>query len=320
MSDKSGIAWTDASWNPVTGCTKVSAGCKHCYAEREWTRLAANPKSGVYHGRQFTDVACHPERLDQPLRWTKPRRIFVNAMADIFHESVPDAFIDRVFAVMALAPQHTFQVLTKRAERMREWFAPGYDNREHAVGQAMREIAASRGGDDAGLPEWPLANVWLGVSAEDQETADARIPVLLETPAATRWVSLEPLLGPVDLEKGLGPNPTAKIAWVVCGGESGPGARVFRVEWAREILRQCRAADVPFFMKQMGAAFNDGRFTLKLRHRAGADPSEWPEDLRVREYPLLMDDPMRRMARLTDGERQEILSNARMKRSLHVPD
>ena len=303
MSDKSGIAWTEASWNPVTGCTKVSAGCKHCYAEREWTRLAANPKSGVYHGRQFTDVACHSERLDQPLRWTKPRRIFVNAMADLFHESVPDAFIDQVFAVMALAPQHTFQVLTKRVERMREWFAPGYDNREHAVGQAMREIAASRGGDDAGLPEWPLPNVWLGVSAEDQEAAEARIPALLETPAAVRWVSLEPLLGPVDLGSWLGPDPATKIAWVVCGGESGPGARVFRVEWAREILRQCRGADVPFFMKQMGAAFNDGRFTLRLRHRAGADPAEWPEDLRVREYPDPARSPIQRP--LTDDERQE---------------
>ena len=346
MSDKSGIAWTEASWNPVTGCTKVSAGCKHCYAEREWTRLAANPQSGVYHGRQFTDVACHPERLDQPLRWTKPRRIFVNAMADLFHESVPDAFIDQVFAVMALAPQHTFQVLTKRAERMRGWFAPGYDNREHAVGHAMREIAASRGGDDAGLPEWPLANVWLGVSAEDQETAETRIPVLLETPAAVRWVSLEPLLGPVDLSSWLNPDATCEqcdtncpdcphhkavvidnpkdpgfpktqtLSWVVCGGESGPRARVFRAEWAREILQQCRAADVPFFMKQMGAAFNDGRFTVKLRHRAGADMGEWPEDLRVREYPLQMNDPMRRMARLTDGERQEILSNAKIRTSM----
>ena len=159
-----------------------------------------------------------------------------------------------------------------------------------------------------------------GVSAENQETADARIPVLLETPAAVRWVSLEPLMGPVDLEKWLGPNLTAKIAWVVCGGESGPGARVFRAEWAREILQQCRAADVPFFMKQMGAAFNDGRFTLRLRHRAGADPGEWPEDLRVREYPRQMNDTMRRMARLTDSERREILSNARIKGRLHVPD
>ena len=200
MSDKTGISWTDATWNPVTGCAKVSQGCKHCYAERDWARLSANPKAVSYYGRAFTDVACHEDRLDQPLRWQKPRMIFVNSMGDLFHESVPDAFIDRVFAVMALAEKHTFQVLTKRPERMMEWFAAGYDNREHAVGQAMREIAAARGFDNAGIPEWPLPNVWLGVSAEDQETADARIPLLMQTPATLRWVSAEPLLGPIDFE------------------------------------------------------------------------------------------------------------------------
>ncbi len=196
MSDKTGIAWTDATWNPVTGCSKVSQGCKNCYAEREWGRLSANPKAMAYYGRAFTDIACHEDRLDQPLRWKKPRMIFVNSMSDLFHEDVPDDFIDRVFAVMALAENHTFQVLTKRPERMLRWFDPGFDNREHAVGQAMREIAAARGGDDAGLPEWPLPNVWLGVSVEDHATADERIPLLLQAPAAVRWVSAEPLIGP----------------------------------------------------------------------------------------------------------------------------
>ena len=231
MSDKTGIAWTNATWNPITGCTKVSQGCKYCYAEREWGRLSANPKATTYHGRAFTDVACHPERLDQPLRWKKPRMIFVNSMSDLFHETVPDAFIDNVFAVMALSPRHIFQVLTKRPGRMRDWFAPGYDNREHEVGQAMREIAAARGSDDAGLPEWPLPNVWLGVSVEDQPSADARIPVLLQTPAAVRWVSAEPLLGPINLEEVpvgmLGPlrpyggsgSDTPRLDWVVAGGE-----------------------------------------------------------------------------------------------------
>ncbi len=199
MSDKTGIAWTNATWNPVTGCTKVSQGCKHCYAEREWARLSANPKATAYFGLAFTDVACHEDRLDQPLRWEKPRLIFVNSMSDLFHEAVPDDFIDKVFAVMALAEQHVFQVLTKRPERMWRWFDPEHDNREHAVGQAMREIAASRGSNDAGLPEWPLPNVWLGVSIEDQATADARIPLLLQTPAAVRWVSAEPLLGPIEI-------------------------------------------------------------------------------------------------------------------------
>ena len=324
MSDKSDIAWTDSTWNPVTGCTKVSAGCKHCYAEREWTRLSANPKASDYFDRIFTDVQAHIHRLDQPLRWRRPRRIFVNSMSDLFHDLVYPEFIDQVLAVMMLSPQHTFQVLTKRPERMRGYLAdPDLYSRVLTRANDIR----------FNYPQLHLENVpvdnpttgfarhiWWGVSVEDQEAADARIPILLETPAAVRWVSLEPLLGPVDLGIWLGPDPATKIAWVVCGGESGPGARVFRVEWAREILRQCRAADVPFFMKQMGAAFNDGRFTLRLRHRAGADPDEWPEDLRVREYPLLMDDPMRRMARLTDGERREILSNARIKGRLHVPE
>ncbi len=218
MSDKTGIAWTDASWNPVTGCTKVSQGCKHCYAEREWARLTANTKATAYYGRAFTDVACHEDRLDQPLRWSKPRMIFVNSMSDLFHEDVPDEFIDRVFAVMALAEKHTFQVLTKRPERMRRWFDVGHDNREHAVGQAMREIAASRGGDDAGLPEWPLPNVWLGVSIEDQTTADERIPLLLQTPATVRWVSAEPLLGAVDLERVAWPNKCGHRVDVLRGG------------------------------------------------------------------------------------------------------
>ncbi len=281
------IAWCDETWNPVTGCTKVSAGCKHCYAEREWARLSANPQSAIYHERKFTDIACHPERLGQPLRWTRPRRIFVNAMADLFHEDVPDAFIDKVFAIMGLSfvlrKGHVFQVLTKRSARMLAYFAD--QDTIWRVTRAMREAYPAGLAGENSPPWWPLPNVWMGVSAEDQKTADERIPVLLGTPAAVRWVSLEPLLGPVDLKKVLGPDPAIKLDWVVCGGESGPGARVFRAEWAREILRQCRAADVPLFMKQMGAAFNDGRFTLKLRQRAGADPAEWPEDLRVREYP-----------------------------------
>ncbi|MBU2773369.1 phage Gp37/Gp68 family protein [Acidithiobacillus ferrooxidans] len=218
MSDKTGIAWTDATWNPVTGCSKVSQGCKNCYAEREWGRLSANPKATAYYGRSFSDVACHEDRLDQPLRWEKPRMIFLNSMSDLFHEDVPDAFIDRVFAVMALAKRHTFQVLTKRPERMLRWFDLGFDNREHAVGQAMREIAAARGGDDAGLPEWPLPNVWLGVSVEDQTTADERIPLLLQTPAAVRWVSAEPLLNFIDLERVAWPNKCGHRVDVLRGG------------------------------------------------------------------------------------------------------
>ena len=317
MSDKTGIAWTNATWNPVTGCTKVSQGCKHCYAEREWGRLSANQTATAYYGRTFTDVACHEDRLDQPLRRKKPRMIFVNSMSDLFHEDVPDTFIDRVFAVMALAEKHTFQVLTKRPERMLRWFDPGFDNREHAVGQAMREIGAARGGEDAGLPEWPLPNVWLGVSVEDQATADERIPPLLQTPAAVRWVSAEPILGRIDLEHVQLDEDTYynaltgdslmlsrtiipmenTLSWVVCGGESGNSARALDAHHLRPLIKQCQKAGTPVFVKQLGYRFMDldnvfygaGVPTTdnarRLTHRAGANMDEWPEDLRVREWP-----------------------------------
>ena len=313
MSDKTGIAWTDATWNPVTGCSKVSQGCKHCYAEREWARLSANPKATAYYGRAFTDVACHEDRLDQPLRWSKPRMIFVNSMSDLFHEDVPDEFIDRVFAVMALAEKHTFQVLTKRPARMLRWFDPGHDNREHAVGEAMREIAAARGSDDAGLPEWPLPNVWLGVSVEDQITADERIPLLLQAPTAVRWVSAEPLLERVEIGFAMPWRVTGAaygqtLDWVVCGGESGgPKARPMHIEWVNKLRLDCEKAGVPFFMKQLGAAFVDEKngiagaglkvdpdvacmVSRRLRDHAGADMAEWPEYLRVREWPAAVND------------------------------
>lgn len=177
MSDKTKIEWTDATWNPVTGCTKVSQGCKHCYAEREWPRLTKLVPA--YAGRDFTEVRTHADRLDQPLHWKRPRRVFVNSMSDLFHQDVPDEFIRAVFAVMAQAKQHTFQVLTKRSERMREILT-----RWHRDGLTLRE------GCGAVLP-----NVWLGVSIEDQPSADERIIELLKTPAAVRWISAEPLLG-----------------------------------------------------------------------------------------------------------------------------
>ncbi|CDQ10581.1 Phage Gp37Gp68 family protein [Acidithiobacillus ferrivorans] len=307
MSDKTGIAWTDASWNPVTGCTKVSQGCKHCYAEREWARLSANPKATTYYGRAFTDVACHEDRLDQPLRWSKPRMIFVNSMSDLFHEDVPDAFIDKVFAVMALAEKHVFQVLTKRPERMFAYLTT--KNREDIIGEKAMPTVSK---DDFGILEWPLPNVWLGVSVEDQAAADARIPLLLQTPAAVRWVSAEPLLERVELSfamawKRTGPAWKQTLDWVVCGGESGPKSRVMEAEWVRAMRDQCVAANVPFFMKQLGAAFvgPDDGFGLfgttapytsaktyafgRLKDRAGANMDEWPEDLRVREWPRLAD-------------------------------
>lgn len=249
MGDKSNIEWTDATWNPVTGCTKVSAGCKHCYAEREWARLVHLP---AYITRAFSDVACHPERLNQPLTWTKPRRIFVNSMSDLFHPDVPDEFIDEVFAVMALATRHTFQVLTKRPERMLTYMS----NAEMSVRDIIKyEPAAEK-------MCWPLPNVWLGVSVEDQDTANVRIPLLLKTPAAVRWISAEPLLGRIDLRflwsrqtsrSAIGQiNTYARLNWVVAGGESGPKARPTHPDAVRSLRDQCAAADMPFLFKQWG--------------------------------------------------------------------
>lgn len=276
MSDKSAIEWTEATWNPVTGCSKVSQGCKHCYAERDWARLSANPATR-YHGRAFTDVQCHADVLDLPLRWKRPRRIFVNSMSDLFHEAVPDEFIQQVFMFMGMASQHSFQVLTKRPERMRALLN----------GDEIKEFVVGCWGNEGPELEWPLPNVWLGVSVEDQATADERILLLLQTPAAVRWISAEPLLGPVDLtrlyggiciggsvdlcidaltaqygaawkgrqtipERPLSALGCAGIDWVVAGGESGPHARPMHPAWARSLRDQCAAAGVPFLFKQWG--------------------------------------------------------------------
>lgn len=272
MGDKTGISWTDATWNPVTGCTKVSAGCKHCYAERDWSRLVHLP---AYKGRDFSDVVTHPFRLYQPMRWASPRRIFVNSMSDLFHPSVPDAFIDQVFAAMALTPRHQFQVLTKRPERMRD--SMRRIGRSAAIlDAAARALGYTLEHGDKYLVQWPLPNVWLGVSVEDQETADGRIPILLQTPASVRWISAEPLLGPIDLTSVEFPcysisadvlggcdsradggltrdiTPGNTIDWVVVGGESGPKARPMHPDWARSLRDQCADAGVAFFFKQWG--------------------------------------------------------------------
>ena len=268
MSGKTGIEWTDAVWNPVTGCTKVSAGCKNCYAERDFHR--------PYPGRDFTDVRCHPERLDWPLHRRKPLRIFVNSMSDLFHEQVSSEFIDQVLIVMASARRHTFQILTKRANRMLECL------HNPAMGGYIWDLANRKHGPFMG-DLWPLPNVWLGVSVEDQKTADERVPLLLQTPAAVRFVSYEPALGLVDFERGgfslLSPckSPTGKswpgLDWVIAGGESGPGARPSHPDWFRSVRDQCQAAGVPFFMKQITEKGRKIPF------------DQWPEDLRIRQFP-----------------------------------
>lgn len=258
MSRKSKIEWTNNTWNPVTGCSKVSEGCKNCYAERDWKRLSAPTRGlplkhgntrNIYTGRPFTDVRCHPERLDQPLRWKKPKRIFVNSMSDLFHESVPEPFLNEIFGVMSLCPQHTFQILTKRPERMMTYLSQG--DIEDLIRDGQFQIAKEVVDPweyEYEIEEYPLPNVWLGVSVEDQHTADERIPLLLQTPVEIRWVSVEPLLGSVNLSSFL----YGKIDWAVCGGESGPNARPMRADWARSVRDQCIAADVPFFFKQWG--------------------------------------------------------------------
>ncbi|OZE03870.1 hypothetical protein CH255_19665 [Rhodococcus sp. 05-2255-2A2] len=245
MGDRTGIEWTDATWNPVTGCTKVSPGCDRCYAETLAERFRGTP--GHYFENGF-DVEIRRAKLDQPLRWTKPRRVFVNSMSDLFHDEIPDSLIAEVFAVMALAPQHTFQVLTKRAGRMRSLL-----NRNDfctQVCEAGHCIAHRSHLDDSIFDRgpWPLPNVWLGVSTEDQRWAEIRIPALAETPAAIRFISAEPLLGAIDLSRTVWPA----LDWVIVGGESGAGARPMHPKWARDIRDQCELAEVPFHFKQWG--------------------------------------------------------------------
>ena len=275
MGDKTRIEWTDATWGPVTGCTKVSSGCDNCYAESIATRFAGT--------KAYPDgfkVTLRPERLDQPLRWKRPRRIFVNSMSDLFHQDVPDEYIARVWAVMALAPQHTFQVLTKRHGRMRSLLSSGQF--ADAVWVQATELMGERD-----LPArsfvHPAPNVWLGVSVEDQAAADLRIPALRDTLAAVRFLSCEPLLGPVCLDlmhstDGHAPGSSApseadeRIDWIIVGGESGPGARPMHPDWARSLRDQCAAAGVPFFFKQWGEWAPDERTDEDGSRHVGRKP------------------------------------------------
>jgi protein gp37 len=217
MAGASSIEWTQATWNPVTGCDKVSQGCKHCYADRMARRLKL--MGNLRYADGFA-VRLHQDLVDAPLVWRRPRRIFVNSMSDLFHQAVPLDFIRRLFATMAEANWHTFQILTKRADRL---------------------------ADLAGDLEWP-GNVWMGVSVECQDVA-WRIDRLRHVPAHIRFLSCEPLLGPLDLDLD-------GIHWVIVGGESGPGARPMDLDWARGIRSQCWAAGVPFFLKQLGGKIN----------------------------------------------------------------
>lgn len=292
---KSAIEWTDDTWNPVSGCTRVSAGCDRCYAVKMTKRLEAMGQekySGLVNigkGHFNGTVRCHEDALTIPLKARKPRRWFVNSMSDLFHREVPFEFIDKVFAVMALTPHHTYQILTKRPERMAEYLngvglRPGLGEDRHvnvinALHDGLPGDSAEDWTDRLSQSTWPLPGVWLGTSVEDQATADERIPHLLRCPAAVRFLSCAPLLGPVKLEPFLydrcadcmgdgvvsdascdicyGSGLDWKIAlgdihWVIAGGESGPGARPMHPDWARSLRDQCVAAGVPFFFKQWG--------------------------------------------------------------------
>ncbi len=263
MADQSKIEWTDATWNPITGCSVVSPGCTNCYAMTlAGGRLKHHPsrkgltnesKAGpVWNGK----VRLNEQWLDQPLRWRRPRTIFVCAHGDLFHEAVPIEWIDRVFAIMARSPQHRFQVLTKRAERMHDYLMePGW--------RRDRIAARHLGGL---LPAWPLRNVWCGVSAEDQPRWDERTSWLLRTKAAVRFVSAEPLLGAINARGAL--KYARGIDWVIVGGESGPGSRPMHPHWVRHIREQCQDVGVAFFFKQWGAWGPIG-------HSPGADDAVW---------------------------------------------
>ncbi len=335
MSDQraGGIAWTDETWNPVRGCTRISPGCVNCYAEKVAARFSGPglPYEGlakrVGGEARWTGAArLVTEHLADPLRWRRPRRVFVNSMSDLFHEGLPVEDIAQVFAAMALGGGyydegvrgHTFQVLTKRAARMRDVLSePSFralvaDNVVE-LAEENEELHATKGKWPLDVRDsllsnarwWPLPCVWLGVSVEDQANADARIPHLLETPAAVRFVSYEPALGPVDFTNvksaahgvefdalhGFN-DRRIKIDWVIVGGESGRGARPFKAAWARSVVAQCRTAGVAPFVKQLGARpeFDEQAehwdwLVSDIKDSKGGDPAEWPADLRVQEFP-----------------------------------
>jgi protein gp37 len=327
MPTKTKIEWTDYTSNPIRfrapdgrvvwACEKVSAGCTHCYAEA-LSRRYTQRRAGEWNAA--TMATLRPFLDDKELhallhmKSLAGKRVFIGDMTDIFGEWVPDELLDRLFAVFALRSDVTFQVLTKRAHRMHKHFTADPDSLTERVEEHLWAMHTDYTTNSLPINPWPLPNVWLGVSCEDQQRADERIPLLLQTPAAVRFVSAEPLIGPIEFtynrfcrQMGWGPPDPPRAAkgerpdtwvlrpggidWVIVGGESGPSARPCDVTWIRSIVQQCHTASVPVFVKQLGAEpFDSGAVHLpvdvmSVRHSKGGDPSEWPEDLRVRQFP-----------------------------------
>ena len=252
MTNESGIEWTEHTWNPMTGCTKVSPGCKHCYAETMAKRLKAMGAPGYDRGFK---LSLHPERLLQPLQRRKSTTYFVNSMSDLFHRDASDAFLDRIFDVIDATPQHTYQVLTKRAERLPEYFA--------------RRACPP--------------NMWLGVSVENRKHGLARIELLRKVEAKVRFLSVEPLI------EDLGVLDLRDIHWVIVGGESGPKARPMKLDWAESVLQQARQAGVAAFMKQVGTwPITPNGERLRTSTRKGGVMEDWPVNLRLREMPIVL--------------------------------
>ena len=287
---KSKIEWTQHTWNPVAGCTKISAGCQNCYAENMAKRFG---------GEDGFKLTLHPEKLDIPLNRKKPTTYFVCSMSDLFHDDVPFEYIDHIWAIMALTPYHTYQVLTKRPQRMYDYFERHFTR--HKIGAIAAKYTKHFHPDGHGCdPDicngvFPLKNVWLGVTAENQKEANHRIPILLSTPAALRFVSIEPMLEQIDLEDIRDPKkfpsllrkdvlrgkdiheddddvwtPIEKIDWVICGGESGQRARSLNPLWVKNLQEQCSQAKVPFFFKQWGEfTCKDGEMIRVGKKEAG---------------------------------------------------
>jgi protein gp37 len=310
--NKTKISWTDFSWSSVTGCSPIGAGCDHCWANslhsmRHKAHLNGKKMAAQYEVT-FSTIQLHPSRLEDPFRLRESSKIATCLGGDLFHEKIQNEFIAAVFAIAAACPHLTFQMLTKRPGRMVEWFKWVGSRSQMLMHESAKQYMGYENKKRPAINTevWPLPNVWMGVSVWDQPSADEFIPILLNTPAAIRWVSYEPALGPLGLSKYLSiPQFDCPIAtdhercgldWVVCGGESGKNARRCDVQWIRSIVDQCKDAEVPVFVKQMGDystrvdPTDDVRGPVTKRilwqKRAGSDPAEWPVDLQVRQFPI----------------------------------